>query len=101
MSNSENVNDSNIFTKDEVENSSLAYFGGDDFAAKVFMDKYALTDGKGGFFEKDPSDMHRRIAKEFARIEKGKFKKPFTEEEIFAALDKFNRIVPQGSPSMA
>lgn len=98
MSNSENVNDGNIFTKDEVENSSLAYFGGDDFAAKVFMDKYALTDGKGGFFEKDPSDMHRRIAKEFARIEKGKFKKPFTEEEIFAALDKFNRIVPQGSP---
>ena len=95
--NSEN-NSAKVYTKEEVEASSLSYFNGDDFAAKVFMDKYALTNGKGGYFEKDPSDMHRRIAKEFARIEKSKFKKSFTEEEIFAALDKFNRIVPQGSP---
>jgi len=98
MTMSGNISDNTVFTKDDVEHNSLEYFGGDDFAAKVFMDKYALTNGKGGFLEKDPSDMHRRIAKEFARIEKSKFKSPFTEEEIFSALDKFQRIVPQGSP---
>jgi len=89
---------SNIYTKDQAEKASIAYFDGDEFAARVFVDKYALTDGKGGYFERDPSDMHRRIAKEFARVESGKFANPYSEEEIFSALDKFQRIVPQGSP---
>lgn len=98
MSN-DNVNSSSrLYSKEEVEASTLAYFNGDDFAAKVFIDKYALTDGKGKYLEKDPSDMHRRIASEFARIEKKKFKEPLSEQDIFNAMDKFNRIVPQGSP---
>lgn len=96
---SENENPSTkVYSKEEVENSTLAYFNGDDFATKVFIDKYALTNGKGKYLEKDPSDMHRRIASEFARVEKAKFKNPFSEQEIFDALDKFQRIVPQGSP---
>lgn len=74
------------------------YFNGDELASKVFLDKYALRDNQQNLLEMTPKDMHRRIAKEFARIEKGKFKKPLSEEEIFNYLDHFKRIVPQGSP---
>ena len=66
--------------------ASQEYFDGDDLAAKVFLDKYALRDNKQDLVEKTPEDMHRRISKEFARVEKGKFKKPLTEEQIFAVL---------------
>lgn len=82
----------------EVYESSLEYFDGDELAAKVFVDKYALRDNDGNFMEKTPEDMHRRLAKEFARIEKDKFKNPLSEDEIFSYLDKFKYIVPQGSP---
>lgn len=77
---------------------SIEYFDGDELAAKVFLDKYALRDASGEILEMTPEDMHRRMAKEFARIEKSKFKTPMTEDEIFALFDRFKWIVPQGSP---
>jgi len=80
---------------------SLEYFDGDDLAAKVFLDKYALKDHDNNLLEETPTDMHWRIAKEFARIEKNKFKKPLSEKEIFDLLDKFKRITVQGSPMYA
>jgi ribonucleoside-diphosphate reductase alpha chain len=76
---------------------STEYFRGDELAAKVFLDKYSLKNNDKEILESNPVQMHRRIAKEFARIEKNKFKNPFTEDEIFSWLDKFKYIVPQGS----
>jgi len=86
------------YSYEEAVAASAEYFNGDDLAARVFVDKYALRDTEQNLLEKTPEDMHRRISKEFARIEAAKFKDPYTEEEIFQALHKFNRIVPQGSP---
>jgi len=77
--------------------ASIEYFQGDEFAAKVFVDKYALQNKEGEFLELTPSDMHRRLAKEFARIE-AKYPNPMSEEEIFGLLDHYRFIVPQGSP---
>ncbi len=92
------MNDTTIYSYEEAFDSSLNYFDGDDLAANVFLSKYALRDKKNNILEKNPSDMHRRIAKELARIEKSKFKNPYTEDFIFSLLDKFKYIVPQGSP---
>jgi ribonucleoside-diphosphate reductase alpha chain len=86
------------FTFEEAFQSSVEYFGGDELAAKVFVDKYALRDNEGSLHEKTPSDMFKRVAKEFARIEKKKFKKPMSEEQIFNLMDGFKHIIPQGSP---
>ena len=86
------------YTRDEVYESSLKYFDGDELAANVFADKYALRDNNNQYVEKDPNDLHRRLAKEFARIEKKKFKNPLTEEEIYNLFDHFKYIIPQGSP---
>lgn len=86
------------YSYEEAVTASTEYFNGDDLAARVFVDKYALRDSQQTLLEKTPEDMHRRIAKEFARVEAKKFKNPYTEEQIFQALDKFQRIVPQGSP---
>ena len=86
------------YSYEEAIQASTEYFGGDDLAARVFVDKYALRDDRQRLLEKTPDQMHRRIAREFARIEKSKFRNPYTEEQIFQALDKFQRIVPQGSP---
>ena len=85
-------------TYEEAIKASTDYFKGDDLAARVFVDKYALKNTKGQLLEKTPTDMHMRIAQEFARIETRKFAAPYTQAEIFEALDKFQRIVPQGSP---
>ena len=85
------------YSYDEVFNASLAYFGGDELAAKVFVDKYALQDNEGNYKELTPDDMHRRLAKEFARIE-AKYSNPLSEEEIYGFLKEFRYIVPQGSP---
>jgi ribonucleoside-diphosphate reductase alpha chain len=87
-----------IYTKDEAMKKSLEYFEGDELAASVFVDKYALKDDKGNLLEDEPSKMHKRIAKEFARIEKNKFKNPMSEDEIYSYLENFKWIVPQGSP---
>jgi len=88
------------FNYDEVLSSSLDYFSGDDLAAKVFADKYALQDREGQYYELTPADMHRRLSKEFARIE-SKYPNPMTEEEIFELFNHFKYIIPQGSPMSA
>lgn len=87
-----------MYTYDEALRASTEYFGGDDLAGKIFIDKYCLRNNEDQLVEKTPEDMHRRIAREFARIEKKKFKVPFSEDFIFALLDKFRYIIPQGSP---
>jgi ribonucleoside-diphosphate reductase alpha chain len=83
---------------DDALKASIEYFDGDDLAGKVFLDKYALRDNENNILEKTPTDMHHRLAKEFARIEKNKFKNPLSEEEIFSYFDHFKYIIPQGSP---
>lgn len=87
-----------IFSYEEALSASVEYFDGDELAAKVFIDKYAMRDNDMNLVEKTPYDMHVRIAKEFARIEKNKFKNPMTFDEIFSYIDHFKYIVPQGSP---
>ncbi|MDR1344890.1 MAG: adenosylcobalamin-dependent ribonucleoside-diphosphate reductase [Tannerellaceae bacterium] len=85
------------YTFDEAYKASLEYFTGDELAATVWVNKYALKDAFGNIYEKSPEDMHRRLAKEIARIEK-KYSNPLTEKELFDLLDHFRYIVPQGSP---
>ena len=87
-----------VYTYDEAIEASSKYFNGDELASRVFVDKYALRNKNQQIVEKDPDEMHRRIAREFARIEKSKFKTPFTEEFIYETLKNFSRIVAQGSP---
>lgn len=88
------------YTYSQVLEAATEYFQGDEFAAKVFVDKYALQTLSGEFLELTPADMHRRLAKEFARIE-AKYPNPLSEDEIFALIDRFQFIVPQGSPMSA
>jgi len=85
------------YTFDEAYEASVKYFKGDEMAAKVWVSKYALKDSFGTIFELTPNDMHRRLAKEIARIEKN-YPNPMTEEEIFDLLKDFRYIVPQGGP---
>jgi ribonucleoside-diphosphate reductase alpha chain len=86
------------YTFDEAFKSSVEYFAGDELAAKVFVDKYALRDNDGLLHEKTPSDMFKRVASEFARIEAKKFKKPLTEQKILGLMENFKYVIPQGSP---
>ena len=85
------------YTQEEAYHSSLAYFKGDDLAAQVWINKYALKDSEGNIYELNPDDMHRRIAKEISRIEQ-KYPNPFSEKEVFDLIKNFKYIVPQGSP---
>ncbi len=85
------------YTYDEAFAASLQYFGGDELAARVWVNKYAMKDSFGNIYEKSPSDMHHRIAREIARIEK-KYANPMDEAEIFGLLDHFRYIIPAGSP---
>lgn len=87
----------NTYTYDEAFKASLEYFGGDELAARVWVNKYAMKDSFGHIFERSPRDMHHRIAAEIARIEK-KYNNPVNEEEVFALLDHFRYLVPAGSP---
>lgn len=87
-----------MYNYSDAFQTSLKYFNNNELAARVFLDKYALKDNDGNLLEDSPEKMHRRIAKEFARIEKNKFKKPLSEDEIFSYLDQFKYIIPQGSP---
>ena len=87
----------NTYTYDEAFKASLEYFGGDELAARVWVNKYAMKDSFGHIFERSPRDMHHRIAAEIARIEK-KYNNPVSEEEVFALLDHFRNLVPAGSP---
>ena len=81
---------------DAVE-ASKVYFGGDDLAATVWVSKYALKDSFGHIYERTPEDMHHRIADEIERIE-SKYPNPMKHDEIFALLDHFRYIIPQGGP---
>lgn len=91
------MEDMKTFSYDEAYGESLKYFDGDELAARVWVNKYAMKDSFGRIYEKSPEDMHWRIAKEIARIEK-KYKNPMTEQEVFDLLDHFRYIVPAGSP---
>ena len=85
------------YSRKEALKASKTYFKGDELAASVWLNKYALKDSLGNIYEKSPEDMHQRIAKEIARIEQ-KYKNPLTKEEIFEVIKNFKYIVPQGSP---
>ena len=89
--------DKKIYTYDEAFAASLKYFNGDELAARVWVNKYAMKDSFGTIFEQSPEDMHWRIANEIARIEKN-YKNPMSAQEIFDLLDHFRYIVPAGSP---
>jgi ribonucleoside-diphosphate reductase alpha chain len=82
---------------DEAVAASKEYFNGDELAATVWVNKYALKDSYGKIYELTPSDMHRRLAREIARVEK-RYSNPLSEDEIFEVLDGFRYIVPQGGP---
>jgi ribonucleoside-diphosphate reductase alpha chain len=86
-----------MFEYKDAYASSLKYFNGDEMAADVFLKKYALRDKSNNILEKNPDDMHRRLAREFARIEK-KYPNPMSEDEIYELFKNFARVVPQGSP---
>ncbi len=85
------------YTQEQAYEASLKYFKGDDLAARVWVNKYALKDSQGNIYELTPDDMHRRIAKEIARVEK-KYPNPMSEDEVFDLIKNFKYIVPQGSP---
>ncbi|WP_279171410.1 adenosylcobalamin-dependent ribonucleoside-diphosphate reductase [Prevotella nigrescens] len=85
------------YSFDEAFEASLRYFGGDELAARVWVNKYAMKDSFGNIYEKSPEDMHWRIANEVARMEQ-KYKNPISAQEIFGLLDHFRYIIPAGSP---
>jgi len=86
-----------IHSQEEVLKATSSYFKGDDLAAQVWLNKYALKDSEGNIYELTPDDMHRRIAKEIARVEQ-QYSNPLSENEIFNLIKDFKYIVPQGSP---
>jgi len=85
------------FTQEEITSATLEYFKGDDLATKVWSTKYALKDSFGNIYELTPDDMHHRLAREVARIER-KYPNPLSEDELFELFRDFKYIVPQGSP---
>ena len=85
------------FTYEQAFEATLKYFEGDELAARVWANKYALKDSYGNYYELTPDDMHRRLAKEIARIEKN-YPNSMSEDEVFDLIKKFRYIVPQGSP---
>ncbi|MBQ2339770.1 MAG: ribonucleoside-diphosphate reductase, adenosylcobalamin-dependent, partial [Bacteroidaceae bacterium] len=85
------------FTYEEAYEASLNYFDGDQLAARVWVNKYAMKDSYGNIYEKTPADMHWRIANEIARVEQ-KYSNPMSAQEVFDLLDHFRYIVPAGSP---
>ena len=90
-------NPEKYYSHEEVLISATEYFDNDALAANVWMNKYALKDSEGKFYELNPNDMHIRLAKEIARIER-KYSNPMSEEDVFAVLKDFKYIIPAGSP---
>ena len=86
-----------IYSYNEAFEASLQYFQGDELAARVWVNKYAVKDSFGNIYEKSPEDMHWRIANEVARIE-NKYPNPLSAEELFHLFEHFRYIIPQGSP---
>ena len=85
------------YSYEEAFSASLKYFDGDELAARVWVNKYAMKDSNGNIYEQSPRDMHKRIANEVARIEQ-KYQNPMSADEIFKLLDHFKYIIPAGSP---
>jgi ribonucleoside-diphosphate reductase alpha chain len=85
------------YTFEEAFKASTQYFGGDELAANVWVNKYALKDSFGNIYERTPDDMHRRLAAEIARVE-ARYPDPLSEEEVYELLREFKYVVPQGSP---
>ena len=86
-----------IYSYEEAFEESLRYFQGDELAARVWVNKYAVKDSFGNIYEKSPKDMHWRLANEVARIE-AKYPNALSSEQLFELFDHFKYIVPQGSP---
>lgn len=86
-----------IYTVEEAVEGAKKYFNGDDLAATVWVNKYALKDSQGNIYEHSPADMHRRLAREIVRVEK-KYVNPLSEAQVFEVLDKFKYVIPQGGP---
>jgi len=85
------------YTHEEAIASSVEYFGGDTLAANVWINKYALKDSHGNLYEKNPDEMHHRIASEISRIE-NRYPNPMSNDEIYSVLRNFKYIIPSGSP---
>lgn len=85
------------YNNEEVFQAALKYFKGDDLAARVWINKYALKDSEGNIYELSPEDMHKRIASEIARIE-AKYPNGLSESEVYDLIKGFTYIIPQGSP---
>ncbi len=88
---------SKTYSEQEARQATLDYFGGDDLATQVWLNKYALKDSEGNLYEKSPEDMHNRLASDIARVE-AKYPNPMSHKEIFDLLDHFRYIIPQGGP---
>jgi len=86
-----------VYSHEEAVEESIQYFKGDELAARVWANKYALKDSFGNLYEKSPDDMHHRLAHEIHRVEM-KYKNPLSEELIYNVLKDFKYIVPQGGP---
>lgn len=95
MQMTDTLKDKITYTQEEAISASLKYFKGDDLAARVWLNKYALKDSMGNIFEKTPDDMHRRIAREIARIELN-YPNPMSEDTLFDLIKNFKYIIPQG-----
>jgi len=85
------------YSHEEALAEAAKYFNGDELAANVWLNKYALKDSEGNIYESNPDQMHRRLAREIARIE-SKYANPYTEDEIYDVLKGFKYIVPQVGP---
>lgn len=85
------------YSYDEAFEATLKYFKGDELAARVWVNKYAMKDSYGNIYEQTPTDMHWRLANEIARIE-AKYPNNMKARDIFELLDHFKYIVPAGSP---
>ncbi len=92
-----NRNDKVVYSHEEAVEASIQYFKGDELAARVWANKYALKDSFGNLYEKSPDDMHHRLAREIHRVEL-KYKNPLSEDLIYRVLKDFRYIVPQGGP---
>lgn len=106
----------NKYTYEEVFEAASEYFG-DEIAANVWINKYAMSDGAGNYYEKTPDDMFKRMAHEFAKIEKTYTKRipqhlydelsdigkkyyghgGMSKTQIYEFFKDFARVIPQGS----
>ena len=86
-----------MYSQEQVKEATLEYFSGDELATNVFITKYALRDLEDNYYETNPDQMHKRLAKQFCKAE-SKYPNPMTEDEIYNLLKGFKYVIPQGSP---